>query len=105
MLYVKNLVSERSGCAVANQFVIETGKEYYFQSYSSLVVKVKFSEHSWRLALGPDWDYSRTTMKHLHAFLREYWDCSWTGTADDLRKMIRKGLVKYCDTEQELEEF
>ena len=105
MLYVKNLNSERSGREVANQFVIETTGEYYFQSYNSLVAKVKYTGHGWTLALGPDWDYSRTTMKHLHAFLREYWDCSWNGSAEDLRRMAKKGLIKMFDTETELEAF
>ena len=104
MLRVSNLSSERSWRPVANQFVIETENAYYFQSYSSLVAKVKYSQ-GWVLALGSDWDYSRTTMKHLHAFLREYWDCSWNGSTEDLRRMIKKGLVRYCDTEKELEDF
>ena len=48
-----------------NQFVIFTGEETYFQSYSSVVAMVKNGV----LTLGKDWDYSHTTLKPLYLFL------------------------------------
>ena len=67
---VKNLISNRSGEAVRNQFVIEDAQNntIYFQSYESTVAKVNDDG----LTLGGDWDYSNTTLKWLYVFLREY---------------------------------
>lgn len=67
---VKNLISNRSGKAVRNQFVvIDTENDtIFFQSYDSMVAKVAPDG----LTLGKDWDYSNTTLKWLYVFLREY---------------------------------
>ena len=64
IMLVKNLENK-------NQFVIENEKEgkYYFQSYESLIAEIN---EKGELILGQDWDYSRTTLKHLYIFLDEY---------------------------------
>ena len=51
-----------------NQFVMEGESTIIFQSYNSTIAIV----NNGVLTLGYDWDYSRTTLKHLYLFLRDY---------------------------------
>ena len=97
---VRNLINA-NGRAVANQFVIEDGNKIYFQSYDSLVAK----KEGRVFTLGFDFDYSRTTSKHLHTFMEEYAPGtlyrikqeipSYKSFSDMLRKAINKGIVQY----------
>ena len=48
-----------------NQFVIRGGNNITFQSYDSTIAVIENRV----LTLGRDWDYSRTTLKHLYLFL------------------------------------
>lgn len=48
-----------------NHTVIQTGYGNAFQSYDSIVAFVGDGT----VTLGPDWDYSRTTMKYLGQWL------------------------------------
>ncbi len=77
-----------NGNAAANQFVINTSKATYFQSYNSVVCKLD----GLNITLSTDWDYSNTTMKHLYMFLRQngYYTLS---SAKKLRKAIAEGGV------------
>ena len=64
---ISNLVSQRSGAAVRNQFNIDHDGIAYFQSYDSLIAK-------WdgrTLTIGRDWDYSTTTLKYLKQWMEE----------------------------------
>lgn len=94
---VRNIISERSGRPVANQFVIEHDGKVYFQSYESLCAVVE----NGRLTLGRDWDYSVTTMKHLYTFMQEYAYMTWCALpegksrADSIRKAIDAGKIVY----------
>lgn len=87
---VRNLTSPRTYNAVANQFVICTKKGDFFQSYRSIVAKVDNKGKVW---LSAYWDYSRTTMKYLYQFLRDYgyYDLS----ASKVRKHIADGTFNY----------
>ena len=97
---VRNLINA-NGRAVVNQFVIEDGNKIYFQSYNSLVAK----RDDRVFTLGCDFDYSRTTSKHLHTFMEEYAPDilhrikqeipSYKSFSDMLRKAIKKGIVQY----------
>lgn len=97
---VRNLINA-NGNTVANQFVIEDGNEIYFQSYNSLVAK----RDGRVFTLGRDFDYSRTTSKHLHTFMEEYAPGilyrikqeipSYKSFSDMLRKAIKKGIIQY----------
>lgn len=90
---VRNLTSPRTGNAVANQFVIHTKKGDFFQSYRSLVAKIDNKGQVW---LSSYWDYSRTTMKYLYQFLRDY---GWYNiNANEVRKRIKDGTFKYKET-------
>lgn len=98
---VRNLINT-NGNAVANQFVIEMGvNSFCFQSYDSLVAK----RDGRVFTLGRDFDYSRTTSKHLHTFMEEYAPgilyriqqeiSSYKSFSDMLRKAIKKGIIQY----------
>jgi len=56
-----------------NQFVITdydgTNNTYYLQSYDSIVAKI---DKKGLLTFGTDWNYSKTTLKHLYLFLHDY---------------------------------
>lgn len=52
-----------------NQFVIYGKGETIFQSYNSTIAIIKDGF----LTLSEDWNYSKTTMKHLYLFLEDYY--------------------------------
>ena len=52
-----------------NQFVMGNDKITIFQSYDSIIAIVDKDNKT--LTLGCDWDYSRTTLKHLYIFIEE----------------------------------
>ena len=55
-----------NGNPVPNQFIIQDDGETYFQSYSSVIVKIK----NGRVLLDETyWNYSRTTSRYRNAFL------------------------------------
>lgn len=62
---VSNLISDRSGREVSNQFEISFDNGYLFQSYSSIIA----IQHKGTTYLTDDYDYSVTTMKYLKQFL------------------------------------
>lgn len=53
-----------------NQFLIESDELIEFQSYESLVASI--NKKTGTLTLGLDWDYSKTTTKHLYLFLNDF---------------------------------
>lgn len=53
-----------------NQFIIRGGDGTYFQSYESICAKI---DTNGNLILYRDWDYSKTTLKHLYLFIDECW--------------------------------
>lgn len=80
-----------------NQFIIRTNEAVYFQSYNSLCAKVTNEE----VIFGIDWDYSKTTLKHLYIFLNY---CCYRiyskienskNKKRELQKMIEAGIIKY----------
>ena len=53
-----------------NQFIIFGGDAMVtFQSYNSIIANI---DNRGTLNLGNDWDYSKTTLKHLYLFLDDY---------------------------------
>ena len=53
-----------------NQFIIFGGDAMVtFQSYNSIIANI---DNRGTLNLGNDWDYSKTTLKHLYLFLNDY---------------------------------
>lgn len=51
-----------------NQFVIYGKYGIYFQSYESIVAEIT---EGGILRLGKDWNYSKTTLKHLCLFIND----------------------------------
>ncbi len=89
---VQNLVSPRSGKAVANQFIVRTENGTFFQSYRSIVAKV---DNLGNVTLGRNWDYSRTTLKYLMQFLHPfgYGDIN----TERVRQKLKRGDFKFSD--------
>lgn len=50
-----------------NQFIIKTNNNIIFQSYNSIICILTDGEN--KPVFGSDWDYSKTTLKHLYLFL------------------------------------
>lgn len=67
---VKNMISDRSNRAIANQFIIMTDTGTYFQSYNSVIVYSPYNDGKIQLD-EKYWDYSRTTSRYRNIFLRE----------------------------------
>lgn len=96
---VQNLCSPHSGAPVANQYIISDDEHIAFQSYRSLVAV--YDGVNDVLTLGCDWDYSKTTMKYLAVFLREWCPrVTWSllggdVSAKNIRKAIADGDIRY----------
>lgn len=67
---VRNMISESSGCAVRNQFIVSTDKATYFQSYGTMIVRIPFGGSKIQLDKN-SWDYSTTTGRYRNQFLGE----------------------------------
>ena len=59
-----------SGNEVPNQFLIQTDKGVYFQSYNSIIAFKPYGDNKTQLD-ETYWDYSRTTGKYRNQFLGE----------------------------------
>lgn len=82
-----------------NQFIIRSDNTITFQSYNSTVAILKNGV----LTLGSDWDYSRTTLKHLYKFFN---DCVYvikeleeldqkSNKKAYIQQLIDKGVILY----------
>jgi ArsR family metal-binding transcriptional regulator len=65
---VSNIINN-NGNTVANQFVIRDRNNLTFQSYTSIIFIFDYDAQT--ITFGRNWDYSRTTMKHLQTALNE----------------------------------
>lgn len=91
---VRQMRNTHNGNSVMNHFIITDGNRTILQSYNSIVAIVDHSaEGSKILTLGRDWDYSRTTMKYLHQFIKS--TLGWDITAQGLRKAIDNKDIEY----------
>lgn len=66
---VSNIRSEKSGRAVANQYVIVDGTNTTFQSYETTICCIHHG--SAFMTLTNYWDYSVTTSKYFYQFMKE----------------------------------
>lgn len=88
---------------VQNQFEIETETARYMQSYNSVVAKIE----NGILTLGNDWDYSRTTMKHLNLWIRDNsidihnYNRATRSNAAFIRRALRLGEIAIKDLGKE----
>lgn len=97
-LKVWNLSSPRSGHPVCNQYGINNGGVYYFQSYGLECAVYYYNAEKKRrvLKLGCYWDYSRTTLKYFRVWLNEIGAYKYAGlSTNEIRKMIKEGRIEY----------
>ena len=98
-----------------NQFILRDyeNKKTYFQSYNSMIALIDDIDNT--LILGCDWDYSKTTLKHLYIFLEQELNYNFLGIQgysltnelssainkkQYINKCIEKGIIKYDGTMQ-----
>ena len=88
MFKVSNMISNRTGREIPNQFIIENGNITAFQSYKSPIIEIDYSVNEIRVF--PHYDYSRTTSKYRNQFLDEM---GFYGLANraDLETAIKTG--------------
>jgi len=72
-----------------NQIVIISNNSKIFWSYESQIAEYKNGV----LTLGNDWDYSRTTMKYLHHFIRNYTPFNYENKKE-IEKAIKEKIIK-----------
>lgn len=86
---VTNITNSR-GRKVANQFIIENGNVYTFQSYNSVIAVVDFDNSI--ITIGGDWNYSTTTSRYRNKFFETLGLDEMSNTAN-AREAIRNGEV------------
>ena len=79
MIDVQNILNH------PNQFEIFTGGKRVFKSYNSICAVVENEI----ITLGKDWNYSKTTLKHLKEFLNT------TESKKEIQTKIDKGVYLY----------
>lgn len=83
-------ITNSKGRKVANQFMIENGNVYTFQSYNSVVAVVNFDNST--ITLGGDWNYSTTTSRYRNAFF-EGLGLDELSDTKSVRKAINDGEI------------
>lgn len=90
-----------------NQYILEDGEKTIFQSYKSIIAV--YDNNNKTLTFGCDWDYSKTTLKHLYIYLRDeiYYNMTIdqreeiikalnsSNTRKALQKLIDKNIIQY----------
>ena len=79
-LNVQNMTSS-NGNTVPNQFIVWTDNGRYFQSYSTVVVRI---DNTGKVVLDCNaWNYSKTTARYRNVFLNE--------STKDIERKIKDG--------------
>lgn len=86
---VTNITNSR-GRKVPNQFMIENGNIYTFQSYNSVIAVVDFDNSI--ITIGGDWNYSTTTSRYRNRFFETLGLDELSNTAN-VREAIKNGGV------------
>lgn len=90
-----------------NQYILEDGEKTIFQSYDSIIAV--YDNNNKTLTFGCDWNYSKTTLKHLYIYLRDviYYNMlpeqrehvkaalNSNNTRKALQKLIDKNIINY----------
>ena len=90
---ISQLINDRNNGA-NNQFVVVTDKGTYFQSYDTIIAFVP--NNSDDIVLSEDWEYSKTTSKHLYIFLRDY-TRFYANQRKDILRGIKDGKLKVVE--------
>jgi hypothetical protein len=88
MIKVRNMISSR-GNEVPNQFILDTEKGSYFQSYDSIIAFRPYANNEGIILDENKWDYSATTGKYRNDFLGE--------TKKETEKKIKTGVYKLAN--------
>ena len=74
-----------------NQFAIYTDRGVVFQSYDSFICEIEMGDIT---KIGYNWNFSRTTSKHLKWFLEKYlrYNNPYT-TKKDFEKYLEKNFI------------
>lgn len=93
---ILNLTSSTSGRVVSNQFIINNGNDYVFQSYLSLIAS--YNDDTKVLLVSDKWNYSKTTLKYFYQFLREYTPYT-VRTKQEFERIIKNNedKIKFVD--------
>ena len=96
-----------------NQFIIEMkNKEkeniFILQSYESIIAK--YNENTTQITLFENWNYSKTTLKHLYLFFNDYivnYDIDNLNTIPNKKKYIQQlidnNIIQYNNSDYVLE--
>lgn len=91
---VENMLSDSTGRAVPNQFIIYTNEGIYFQSYSTMIA---FIDRKGKVFLVDGaLDYSNTTNRWLYRFLRDYANMYDLNKAEVV-KLIKDGTIQIAE--------
>lgn len=94
---VSNLINEK-GNVTKNQFIIKNNdtNTIIFQSYNSIVCEIRPASMGFEkvVVFGKDWDYSRTTMKHLSNFLKRN-NLEFLAGAKNIREALDRGYARH----------
>lgn len=71
-----------------NQHVAFNGCCAFFKSYNSLIAFVNMAKKE--VVLGDDWNYSKTTLRHLNAFLNDFY-MEGRFLTDGIKKRLKDG--------------
>ena len=78
-----------------NQFVITDRGNIFFQSYKSLIAKI---DRDKKVTLYHDWNVSKTTLRHLYSFLRDYSSIATKYLyKQGIEKLIKNKVIKYIN--------
>ena len=91
---IQQLINDKMNPAT-NQFVIFDGNKIYFQSYQTTIARYDVVTNE--LVLSKDWNYSRTTTKHLNIFLREYTNY-YISSSKEIKENIKNKTFKIVNT-------
>lgn len=93
-LQIENLVNDNNNHAV-NQFVVKLNGNVFYQSYDTVIAK---KDKEGKITLSSDWDYSKTTKKHLYIWLRDNTSFRYVEKEKDVIDAINNGLIKVVET-------
>lgn len=91
MMKVEQMINNRGNGAM-NQFIITDTNKLVFQSYSSMIVEIDYTNNV--ITIGNDYNYSTTTGKHRNIFFNDYAHMPELATLKGLEKAIKDGKYK-----------
>ena len=73
-----------------NQFAFDDWNKSIFKSYNSICAVIDYKDK--KITLWKDWNYSKTTRKHLYAFFDDM-GLHWLNNIDAVRDTLKRGKV------------